>query len=112
MAGFLASEEDTKTQVLSSLVQGEQPSDTTPGVQSKTARPRKPKDVTPKSSVLDSLSKAADQVSTQAPDKPSTPKPVQGKEQVNKGILDQLVDPARQGDPVTEPSRKGDEDHA
>ncbi|NQV32405.1 MAG: ABC transporter ATP-binding protein [Phycisphaeraceae bacterium] len=113
MAGFLASEEDVdKQQLLSSLVQGEQPSGTTPEGKSKTARPSQPKDVTPKSSVLDSLSKAADQVSTQAPDKPAAPKPVQSKEQVNKGILDQLVDPAQQGDVTTEKPRKGDEDHA
>ena len=29
-----------------------------------------------------------------------------------KGILDQLVDPAEQGDVTTEKPRKGDEDHA
>ena len=114
MAGFLASEEDVdKQQLLSSLVQGEQPSDTTPEAQTKTARPSKPKDVTLKSSVLDSLSQATDQVSTQAPDRPAAPKPVTSKEQVNKGVLDQLVDPAQQGgDTTTEKPRKGDEDHA
>jgi ABC-2 type transport system ATP-binding protein len=113
MAGFLAPEEGTQAQVLSSLVQGEEASEPKPGkARTNTARPSEPEPVGAKSSVLDSLSKATDQVSTQAPDKSSTPKPVQGKEQVNKGILDQLVDPARQGDSVTESPRKGDEDHA
>jgi len=113
MAGFLASEEDAKEHVLSSLVQGEKVSDTKPGkTQTKTARPSQPADGKSQSAVLDSLSKTPDQVSTQAPDKPNAPKPVQANEQVNKGILDQLVDPEQQGDAATEKPRKGDEDHA
>ncbi len=111
MAGFLSSEEDTKKQVLSSLVQGEQGAEPDQA-RTHTARPSKPRDVAPQSDVLDNLSKTSDPVGTQAPDRPASPKPVQGKEQVNKGILDQLVDPAQQGDATTEPARKGDEDHA
>jgi ABC-2 type transport system ATP-binding protein len=113
MAGFLASEEDTKKQVLSSLVQGKQASEAKPGkARTEKAKPSQPQDVSPKAAVLDSLSKTPDPVSTQTPDKPSSPKPVQAKEQVNKGILDQLVDPAQQGDSGTETPGKGDEDHA
>ncbi|MCP4450934.1 MAG: ABC transporter ATP-binding protein, partial [Planctomycetes bacterium] len=112
MAGFLASEDDTKKQVLSSLVQGEQDAEAKLGApRTATARPSQPKDVAPKSTVLDSLSKTPDPVSTQTPDKLASPKPVPSKGQVNKGILDHLVDPTQQGDPKTEKPGKGDADH-
>ncbi len=111
MAGFLSAEEDTQAQVLSSLVQAEQGAEPAQA-RTNTARPSQPVDVASQSDVLDSLSHTPDSVTTQAPDKPVSPKPVQGKAQVNKGILDQLVDPAPQGKPTTEPPKKGDEDHA
>ena len=113
MAGFLASDEDTKAQVLSSLVEGEQSSEAQPDqARTKTAKPSQPLDTAPHLDVLDSLSKTPDQVSTQTPEKRQAPKPVQSDEQVNKGILDQLVDPGQQGDASTEETGKGDEDHA
>jgi ABC-2 type transport system ATP-binding protein len=114
MAGFLAGEEDTRKQVLSSLVQGKAPESKVTQAQTQTDKPAKPAKVGPQSDVLDSLvKKTPDPVTTQVPQKPTEPpKQVAAKDQVNKGILDQLVDPNRPGDAATERPRKGDPDHA
>ncbi|MCF7976012.1 MAG: ATP-binding cassette domain-containing protein [Phycisphaerae bacterium] len=115
MAGFLAGEEDAQKQVLSSLVQGQTKSEPKPSqAGTRTAKSAQSTEVEPKSAVLDSLiKKAPDQVTLETPKKSEdTAAPIQTKTQVNRGILDQLVDPGQQGDATTEKPRKGDSDHA
>ncbi len=114
MAGFLAStEQDTKKQVLSSLVKGEGGGDTE-FADSATSKPEPSAAVEPEpqATVLDSLIKTSESVTTEVPEKTTeTPISVSTKTQVNKGILDQLVDPNQTGDTTTEtPVREGQDD--